>query len=95
MVIYKYSDVKEAKKPGTEGTDLNFEFKMASYDNVVFIDHRIMDFAFLISLTHKTFFIRVKAGWCRIALVCAFVRFHPFINRFLFSPKWLCVSRKQ
>ena len=29
---------------------------MASLGNVVFIDHRIMDVAFLISLTHKNFF---------------------------------------
>ena len=34
---------------------LNFEFKMASLGNVVFIDRRIMDVAFLISLTHKNF----------------------------------------
>ena len=34
---------------------MNFEFKMASLGNVVFIDHRIMDVAFLISLTHKNF----------------------------------------
>ena len=46
---------KEARKHGIEGTDLNFEFKMASLDNVVFIDCRIMDVAFLISLTHKKF----------------------------------------
>ena len=32
---------------------LNFEFKIASLGNVVFIDRRIMGFAFLISLTHK------------------------------------------
>ena len=35
---------------------MNFEFKMASLGNVVFIDRRIMDVAFLISLTHKNFF---------------------------------------
>ena len=36
---------------------MNFEFKMASLGNVVFIDRRIpvMDVAFLISLTHKKF----------------------------------------
>ena len=32
---------------------MNFVFKMASSANVVFIDRRIMDVAFLISLTHK------------------------------------------
>ena len=36
---------------------MNFEFKMASLGNVVFIDRRIMDVAFLISLTHKNFFV--------------------------------------
>ena len=46
---------KEARKHGIKGTDLNFEFKMASLDNVVFIDCCIMDVAFLISLTHKNF----------------------------------------
>ena len=35
--------------------DLNFEFKIASSGNVVFIDHCIMDVAFLISFT-QTFF---------------------------------------
>ena len=34
---------------------MNFEFKMASLGNVVFIDRRIKDVAFLISLTHKNF----------------------------------------
>ena len=41
---------------------MNFEFKMASLGNVVFINRRIMDVAFLISLTHKNFFISVRAG---------------------------------
>ena len=40
---------------GIEGTDLNFEFKMASSGNVIFIDRRMMDVALLISLTHKNF----------------------------------------
>ena len=34
---------------------MNFEFKMASLGNVVFIDRRIMDVVFFISLTHKNF----------------------------------------
>ena len=45
------------KEHEIKGTDLNFESKMASLGNVVFIDHRIMDVVFLISLTHKKFFI--------------------------------------
>ena len=53
MVVYEYSDVKRGQEPGTEGTDLNSEFKMASSANVVFTDLRIMDVAFLISLTQK------------------------------------------
>ena len=36
---------------------MNFEFKMASLGNVVFSDRRIMDVAFLISLTNKNFFM--------------------------------------
>ena len=36
---------------------MNFEFKIASLGNVVFIDRRIMDVAFLISLTHKKSFL--------------------------------------
>ena len=39
-----------------EVTGLNFEFKMASLGNVAFIDRRIMDVAFLISLTQKIFY---------------------------------------
>ena len=53
-VVYECSNVERGSEHGIEGTDLNFEFKMASLGNVVFIDRRIMDFAFLISLTHKT-----------------------------------------
>ena len=44
------------KEHGIKGTDLNFESKMSSLGNVVFIDRRIMDVVFLISLTHKKFF---------------------------------------
>ena len=43
------------KEHGIKGTDLNFESKMSSLGNVVFIDRRIMDGVFLISLTHKNF----------------------------------------
>ena len=38
---------------GIEGTDLNFEFKMASSGNVIFIDRRMMD-------TQKFFLSRLK-----------------------------------
>ena len=41
--------MERGQEPGIEGTDLNcFEFKMASLGNVVFIDRRIMDVAFVI-----------------------------------------------
>ena len=43
------------KEHGIKGTDLNFESKMASLGNVVFINHRIMHVVFLISLTQKIF----------------------------------------
>ena len=36
---------------------MNFEFKMSSSSNVVFIDRRIMDVPFLMSLTHKKFLL--------------------------------------
>ena len=49
--------MERGKEHGIEGTDLNFEFKMASSENVVSIDRRIMDVAFLISLTHKKFLL--------------------------------------
>ena len=43
------------KEHEIKGTDLNFESKMASLGNVVFIDRQIMDVVFLISLTQKIF----------------------------------------
>ena len=54
-VVYEYSNVERGQEHGIEGTDLNFEFKMASLGNVVFFYCCIMDLALLISLTHKTF----------------------------------------
>ena len=53
MSEYRYGE--RGQEQGIKGTDLNFKFKVASLGNVVFIDHRIMDVAFLISLTHKNF----------------------------------------
>ena len=35
--------MERGQEHGIEGTDLNFEFKMASLGNVVFIDRRIID----------------------------------------------------
>ena len=56
-------------KHGIEGTHLNFEFKMASLGNVVFIDRRIIDVAFLISLTHKNFFTSDRTGEFPLSLL--------------------------
>ena len=42
-IVYEYSNVERGQEHGIEGTDLNFEFKMASLGNVVFIDRRIID----------------------------------------------------
>ena len=49
--------MERGQEHGIEGTDLNFEFKMASSGNVIFIDCCIMDVAFLISLMHKKFLL--------------------------------------
>ena len=49
--------MERGSEHGIEGTDLKFEFKMASLSNLIFIDRHIMDLTFLISLTHKNFFI--------------------------------------
>ena len=58
---------------------MNFEFKMASLGNVVFIDRRIMDVAFLISLTHKNFFISPPPPHSCLFLVLWFVFFKRLI----------------
>ena len=56
---------------------MNFEFKMASLGNVVFIDHHkiIMDVTFLISLTHKKIFISPPRPHSCLFLVLWFVFF--------------------
>ena len=41
---------------------MNFEFKVASLGNVIFIDCRIIDVTFLISLTHKNFLKITQSG---------------------------------
>jgi len=58
---------------------LNFEFKMVSLGNVVFIDRRIIDVAFLISLTHKNFFISPPPPHSCLFLVLWFVFFRQLI----------------
>ena len=67
------------KEHGIKGTDLNFESKMSSLGNVVFIDRRIMDVVFLISLTHKTFFISPPPPHSCLFLVLWFVFFRQLI----------------
>ena len=51
---------------------MNFEFKMASSGNVVFIDRHIMDVAFLISLTHKKFLLSPRPPHSCLFLVLWF-----------------------
>ena len=58
---------------------MNFEFKMASLGNVLFIDRRIMDVAFLISLKHKHFFISPPPPHSCLFLVLWFVFFRQLI----------------
>ena len=58
---------------------MNFESKMASLGNVVFIDCRIMDVAFLISLTHRNFFIGPPPPHSCLSLVLWFVFFRLLI----------------
>ena len=67
------------KEHGIKGTDLNFESKMSSLGNVVFIDRRIMDVVFLISLTHKKFFISPPPLHSCLFLVLWFVFFRQLI----------------
>ena len=68
-VVYELNDLKRGREHGVEGTYLNFVFKMASSVNVVFTDRRIMDVAFLISLTHKFFFISLPPPHSNLLLV--------------------------
>ena len=58
---------------------MKFEFNMASLGNVIFIDCRIMDVAFLISLTHKNFFISPPPPHSCLFLVLWFVFFRRLI----------------
>ena len=73
------------KEHGIKGTDLNFESKMSSLGNVVFIDRRIMDVVFLISLTHKKFFISPPPPHSCLFLVLWFVFFrHESFSLYLY-----------
>ena len=65
---------------------LNFEFKMASLGNVVFIDRRIMDVAFLISLTHKNF-SSVSERVSLLSLYCDNLVVH-FVWFIVYSHRW-------
>ena len=67
--------MERSQEHGIKGTDLNFEFKMASLSNVIVIDRRIMDVTFLISLTHKFFFISPPPSHSCLFLVLWFVFF--------------------
>ena len=67
------------KEHGIKGTDLNFESKMSSLGNVVFIDRCIMDVVFLISLTHKKFFISPPPPHSCLFFVLWFVFFKRLI----------------
>ena len=77
---------------------MNFEFKMASLGNVLFIDRRIMDVAFLISLKHKHFFISPPPPHSCLFLVLWFVFFKRLIaltfagNTCLMKVSvWICI----
>ena len=71
--------MERSQDHGIKGTDLNFEFKMASLSNVIVIDRRIMDVTFLISLTHKFFFISPPPSHSCLFLVLWFVFFRRLI----------------
>ena len=58
---------------------MNFEFNMASLGNFVFIDCRIMDVTFLISLKHKNVFISPPPPYSCLFLVPWFVFFRRLI----------------
>ena len=85
-IVYEYSNVERGQEHGIEGTDLNFEFKMASLGNVVFIDRRIMDVAFLISLTHKNF-SSVSEQVSLLSLYCDNLVVH-FVWFIVYSHRW-------
>ena len=78
-IVYEYSNVGRGQEHGMEGTDLNFEFKMAFLGNVVSIDRRIMDVTFFISLTHKNFSISPPPPHSCLFLVLCFVFFRRLI----------------
>ena len=71
--------MERSQDHGIKGTDLNFEFKMASLSNVIVIDRRIMDVTFLISLTHKFFFISPPSSHSCLFLVLWLVFFRRLI----------------
>ena len=60
---------------------MNFEFKMASLGNVVFIDRRIMDVAFLISLTHKNFSSASEQSKMALCVPKVMILGHSFVRR--------------
>ena len=71
--------MERGSEHGIEGTDLKFEFKMASLSNLIFIDRHIMDVTFLISLTHKNFFISPPRPHSCLFLVLWFAFFRWLI----------------
>ena len=73
-------------KHGIEDTYLNFEFKIASLGNVVFIDRHIMDVAILFLLTHKNFSSEGEPGFPRVHMFeCVYIvaMYVPLRLRFL------------
>ena len=75
---------KEARN--MESRVLNFEFKMVSLGNVVFIDRRIMGVTFLISLTQK-FFISVRTGEFSLSLYPDNLVVH-YVKFIVYSHRW-------
>ena len=53
--LYSYHVIYIEVGAWNRGYWFEFESKMASATNVVFMDYRIRDVAFMISLTHKVF----------------------------------------
>ena len=74
---------------------MNFEFKMASLVNVVFIDRRIMDVAFLISLTHKTFSSALLLSFlpfpCSVVCICQAVDCPHLRRQYMFNEFFNCI----
>ena len=65
---------------------MNFEFKMASLGNVVFIDRRIMGVAFLISLAHKNF--SSVSGRVSFLSLCFDSLVVHYVNFIVYSHRW-------